>query len=487
MNVEGLCYKCMQFGNSGGVCSYCGAPAVVSQSVSNALPVGTILHGSYLLGSVLGAGGFGITYIALHIPSGRRVAVKEFLPVDFAARAPGGTQVQDVTRGQDFQRAKKSFLREARTIYQLRGYAGIVRVEKLFEENNTAYYVMEYLDGSDLKHVLRERGGRLSPEETGRLLAPVFDALAFIHTQGIVHRDISPDNIFICRDGTVKLIDFGAAYAAVRERSQSMQLFVKRGYAPVEQYMSAGQLGPWTDEYAFAATIYHCLTGVIPPDAPERNYQDALVPPSCCGVAIAPASEQALLTAMSVRAQDRYPSVAAFRSAYFGLTLPVRAAGNGGMAVASPVVAVRTPFVIRWRQFLTALASLFRSKAKTETALTQSGRTTEMRGKRLALMGVSGVYAGNVFPIGQQPVRFGREASNCSIIFPPGTPGVSRVHCEISNAYEQGGLLLQDLGASFGTHMVDGSVIAGGQSRLLHKGDGFAMGNEWFTVVETED
>ncbi len=472
MNLDGLCYKCMQFGNSGGVCTYCGSAAVGAQSVAYALPVGTILHGSYLIGSMLGAGGFGITYIALHLPTNRRVCVKEFLPTDFAMREPGKTHVTDNADNDGFARTKKSFLREARTIYQLRGYAGVVSVEKMFEENNTAYYVMEYLDGCDLKRYLKNAGGRLPVEELDRLLAPVFDSLSFIHSQGIVHRDISPDNIFVCRDGSVKLIDFGAAFAAARERSQSMALFVKRGYAPVEQYMTAGNTGPWTDEYAFACTIYHCLTGRVPPEAPERNYADALVPPSALGVDISPMTERALLQAMSVHAQDRFSTINAFRKAYYF---------NGFV----PVLAQKPTFSMRWRSFWDRVRGKLGIGPK--TAMTSPQPLLPQGSRRLALACVSGVFKGSLFPLAETAVCLGRDPVNCGIVFPPETLGVSRVHCAVCANPSSRLVTVQDLGSRFGTQIMNGTVLSSGQSGDLPVGTGFALGNEWFTVTEMED
>ena len=254
-----------------GVCKLCGGRADEEQPVPHALPRGTVLHGRYLVGAVLGAGGFGITYIALNIPDRRRVAIKEFLPVDAAAREAGGMAVRSLSRDPGvFPRARAQFLQEAQTIYRLRGYGGIVGVEKLFEENNTAYYCMEYLEGQDLRKRVLAAGGRLKIDETMRLASTVLDSLEYIHERGVIHRDVSPDNIILQPNGTLVLLDFGAARQMSISGEHSNTISVKHGYAPEEQYRTRGEQGPWTDVYALCATIYKLITGVTPPQALDR-------------------------------------------------------------------------------------------------------------------------------------------------------------------------------------------------------------------------
>lgn len=337
MDYEKLCLKCMREGVSGGVCAYCGTHAGFAQEPPFALPPGTVLHGRYLTGAVLGFGGFGITYIAADLQDGHRVAIKEYMPSGLSTRRPGDTALTSFSSAEDFRYGLNQFLEEARTIYNLRGDPHIISVEKLFEENQTAYYVMEFLEGRDLKKYLKENGGKLSFRETSRLLSPVFDALERVHGQGIVHRDVSPDNIFLCGSGAVKLIDFGAARASLQERSRSIDVILKRGYAPEEQYRSHGKQGPWTDIYALGCTFYHCITGRVPPESTQRLAEDDCAPPSRFCPDLSKSAEHVLLKAMSVKAENRYQTVGAFRQALEA------AASSANPGPTKPSVVTSTP------------------------------------------------------------------------------------------------------------------------------------------------
>ena len=332
--IDHICLKCMQPGLSGGVCGHCGTRSGFQQEPAFALPAGSILHGRYLVGAVLGNGGFGITYIGYDLKEDRRVAIKEFLPTGMANRYPGTTTVSVYHTSQEFQYGLKKFLEEARVIYKYRTHANIISVSALFEENNTAYYVMEYLEGCDLKQYLNQKGGVLPFEETLRLLLPVFDALTAIHKDGLIHRDISPDNIYICSNRQVKLLDFGAARVALMEKSKSLSVILKRGYAPAEQYQTNGNQGPWTDVYALGATFYRCITGKLPPEATERLMTDTLVPPGHLLKDVPPAANEALLRALAVKAGNRLQNAAQFKAA---LTQPQHSAGGGDIQRNIPI------------------------------------------------------------------------------------------------------------------------------------------------------
>ncbi len=314
-DIEHICLKCMQPGLTGGICGHCGTKADFTQEPAFALPAGSILHGRYLVGAVLGNGGFGITYIGYDLKEDRRVAIKEYLPNGMASRYPGTTTVSVYHTSQEFHYGLNKFLEEARVIYKYGAHSNIISVYALFEENNTAYYVMEYLEGCDLKRYLAKRGGILPYEEALRLLLPVFDALETIHKDGLIHRDISPDNIYVCGNRQVKLLDFGAARVALMERSKSLSVILKRGYAPPEQYQTNGNQGPWTDVYALAATLYQCVTGKLPPEATERLMTDTLIPPSRLAQGLPPAANEAMLRALSVKAVNRYQSAGQFKAA----------------------------------------------------------------------------------------------------------------------------------------------------------------------------
>ena len=280
-----------------------------------ALPVGTVLAGQYVIEKVLGEGGFGITYYAKDHKSGGGVAIKEYFPDSMATRTQSAVVPYTGDRGDNYEYGKECFLQEAETLAQFIGNENIVRIYSFFEENGTAYYVMDYVEGMSLDAYITNKGGKLSFEETLRILAPVIEALSLVHSRGIIHRDVTPDNIFITNEGTTKLLDFGAARYSLGDKSQSLDVILKHGFAPKEQYVRRGKQGPFTDVYALGATFYFALTGKRPPDSIERMDVDELIPPSSLGIDLPKEAEQALLMALSVQPADRFQSMQAFRSA----------------------------------------------------------------------------------------------------------------------------------------------------------------------------
>ncbi|MCR5576697.1 MAG: protein kinase [Oscillospiraceae bacterium] len=301
--------------NTSGACPFCGYDGRgQAGKYPVALHPGSILNGRYILGHVLGQGGFGITYIAWDDRMKERVAIKEYFPAEFAGRTGVSVQVYSGDRAESFAYGKAQFLEEAKTLAAFIGDSHIVRIYSYFEENGTAYFCMEYVDGLPLDKYMAAKGGRLSPAEANRLLLPLTESLAAVHAKGVVHRDIAPDNILVTSDGTAKLIDFGAARYSTGEKSKSLDVILKHGFAPYEQYMRRGRQGPWTDVYALGATWYYALTGKVPPEAVERRDEDTLVSPSALGVEIDTASEQALLKALAVTAPERFQSMGEFRS-----------------------------------------------------------------------------------------------------------------------------------------------------------------------------
>ena len=243
-----------------------------------ALPAGTELVGDYRIERVLGAGGFGITYLAQELALARDVTIKEYFPGDFAARVGSNDAVprsQDCAG--DYQWGLDRFIAEAQTLARF-DHRNIVRVYRYFRANNTGYMVLHFEEGQSLKGWLQ--GLRRAPRqyELDRILAPLLDALEVIHKSDYLHRDIAPDNIIIRRDGAPVLIDFGSARGDIARHSRTVSALVKPGYSPYEQYAEIGsQQGPWSDIYALAATLYHAVCGKRPPDAPSRIVKDELV------------------------------------------------------------------------------------------------------------------------------------------------------------------------------------------------------------------
>lgn len=291
-----------------------------NEKYPTALPQGTLMAGQYEIESVLGQGGFGITYKAKDHKTGKSVAVKEFFPTSMAARTTATTvSAFSGTCGENFTYGKSCFLQEAETLAQFIGDEHIVRVFSYFEENGTAYFVMEFIEGTSFDHYIRKHGGKLSYEEAEQIMLPVIDALAAVHAKGIIHRDVTPDNIYITEDGTVKLLDFGAARYSLGDQSRSLDVVLKHGYAPKEQYTRHGRQGPFTDVYSVGASFYFAVTGKRPPDSIDRMDEDGLIPPSSLA-RLAPEKEDAILKAMSVQPSERYQTMAEFHQALTNVT-----------------------------------------------------------------------------------------------------------------------------------------------------------------------
>ena len=313
-----LCDHCFaKLESETGACPSCGWDPSQPEPASSSLPAGTILLGKYAVGRVLGKGGFGVTYLAFDLTRAERVAIKEYMPDALSYRMPGTTLISTYLgeKEQNFHLGAEKFYEEASTLSRFSGNPNIIRVQEFFYENNTAYFVMEYIQGSDLKTCVAQNGGKLSERAVLSILWPLLGALEAVHAQGILHRDISPDNIFITDSGVVKLLDFGSARQVLGEQSKSLSVVLKPGFAPVEQYQTHGRQGEWTDVYALAATAYYCLTGRVPESAMDRVVEDTLEPPSALGADVSTAFEEVLLQAMSVRATGRIQNIPELRDA----------------------------------------------------------------------------------------------------------------------------------------------------------------------------
>ncbi len=320
------CSSCFAAKDKEGTCAYCGYDEQTKEVYPNALAPGTVLNRQYLIGKVLGQGGFGITYLGLDLHLDIKVAIKEYYPDGLVTRGTASTQltIYSGEKEQYFQYGADRFLEEAKILGKLQNTPNIVPVKAFFKENNTAYLVMDYIEGISFKQYLKKMNGKILYADAILLLAPIMEALEEVHKTGLLHRDISPDNIYITHKGESKLLDFGAARYTLGEHSKSLSVILKPGYAPEEQYRTKGKQGPWTDVYALAATLYNAITGQLPPDALDRLDLDEIKRPSELGVLIPRQSEAALMKALAVRASTRYQTVDEFRK---GL-LAVEAAEN---------------------------------------------------------------------------------------------------------------------------------------------------------------
>ena len=303
------CMKCMHPLAAGEtVCPECGRAYGSANAETFALKPGTILEGKYLVGEMLGQGGFGITYIGFDLLLEQKVAIKEYYPMStgMVSREGHSTVVwSSAMMGKTgTQKGFDSFLKEARKMAKLGGIPGVVGVKSVFIQNETAYIVMDFIEGETLLKKL-QKNGPMDFDSCVKLMTPIMQALAEVHEHGIIHRDISPDNIMVRPDGKLILLDLGAAKDLDIQGNdgsvQSSQMVAKHGFSPIEQYSKSGKVGPWTDIYAMAATIYYCCTGILPPPATDRTIDDTLA----CQPLLTQAQFDILADCMRMRPQDR--------------------------------------------------------------------------------------------------------------------------------------------------------------------------------------
>ena len=307
------CMKCMHPLTAGEtVCPECGRAYGSVNAESFALKPGTILEGKYLVGEMLGQGGFGITYIGFDLLLEQKVAIKEYYPMStgMVSRDGHSTVVwSSAMMGKTgTQKGFDSFLKEARKMAKLGGIPGVVGVKSVFIQNETAYIVMDFIEGETLLKKL-QKNGPMDFDSCVKLMTPIMQALSEVHEHGIIHRDISPDNIMVRPDGKLILLDLGAAKDLDIQGNdgsvQSSQMVAKHGFSPIEQYSKSGKVGPWTDIYAMAATIYYCCTGILPPPATDRTIDDTLA----CQPLLTQAQFDILADCMHMRPQDRPQSM----------------------------------------------------------------------------------------------------------------------------------------------------------------------------------
>ena len=305
------CPNCMRYNKDENVikCEYCNEPMNIQNNTFQ-LPVGTILAGRYYVGKVLGQGGFGITYVGCDLKINMKIAIKEYYPQGVVGRISTynlGLTVNTEIQKTIFAAQKDRFMEEARILAEFSSDIHIVRVSDIFEENNTAYIVMEYVEGVTLDNYCKQHG-KMSFDVIWNMFSPLVITLSEIHDKGLIHRDISPANIMLNKKAGIKLIDFGAARDFSMSDEKSLSIVLKHGYAPPEQYSGHGQ-GPWTDVYALCTTMYRAITGVVPMNSIERITDDSLKHPSDMGAVIKPEQEAVLMSGLAVKKEDRIQSM----------------------------------------------------------------------------------------------------------------------------------------------------------------------------------
>lgn len=312
IDLEKLCPGCMKhWEHPDKPCPHCGYPED-RLDYPDSLPVFSILAGKYLLGSPLGKGGFGITYIAMYLPDETIVAVKEFFPADLAVRDSDRETVvpQEEAKAVYFRTGMKSFAKEGQILSRLSFVPHIVHVREMLNANHTTYLIMEFVPGIPLKKYMKARNGPFTEKQALDMLHPILLSLDTIHKQNILHRDISPENLMVLPDHTLTLIDFGAARTFSRNDDDNLTVILKRGYAPEEQYHSNSRQGPWTDLYAICAVLYQMLTGILPQEASARAVEDHLTPISQIqGLQLSASTCRALEKGLQLDPMERYPDI----------------------------------------------------------------------------------------------------------------------------------------------------------------------------------
>jgi serine/threonine protein kinase len=527
MDINNICINCMENSMFNNICTKCNYNFDEEKSPGvGVLSYKTILKNRFLTGRVLGVGGFGITYLALDMENNQKIAIKEYMPRGLAIRdnTSKDIKIYNSSNRDIYFHGLNKFIDEANNLLCFRDHPGIVYVMNCFKENNTAYIIMEYLEGVTLKDFLKVKGSKISFDTTYKIMLPVLDALKEVHKTGILHRDISPDNIFITNKGQVKLLDFGAARYVIGQKSRNLSVILKAGYSPPEQYYSKGVQGSWTDIYASAATMYRCICGKMPEDAMQRLSEDNLELPRALGADILESQERVLLKAMSVNRKDRYQDVYELINAFNNcLSNTANNADNitstlnenrdinktlekddkekanytnekrsdtrvGSSIIINSVLAfllglsiiLKITDIISWTLFGIFVVSLFIIYLLAGANKTSDNKTftaTEYEPKNPYIKGLSGYYKDAEIPIINKRINLGRDINYCQIIFPLETKGISRRHCSISYIKEKNIFQIED-SSTFGTFLQNGRKIEKGQAVTIKPGDRIYLCNK---------
>ena len=435
------------------LCPLCGLDQEAERrrrSGSKALPIMYRLAGKYDLGRMLGAGGFGITYLARDITNGQLVAVKEFFPSEFCDRAGDGRVIPH--RSQEaFSKSVQHFYEEAKTLYALGQCPSVAGVEGFFRGNNTSYIVMEYVRGDSLKEFISKCGGRVPYNYAKHIIVQIALALSEIHASGIVHSDISPANILMEPSGDVKLVDFGASRSFLNKSGETRTVQVKPGFTPPEQYTgSTMQLGPWTDIYALACTFYRMVTGKVPPEAAARKSGETVTPIGVYVPEVEPRIEYTIARAMELEYQKRYRTADEFIADFTDYAVQDNS----------------TDFQdTDGTKFMDARENLLdRLKRAVKEAFGSADKTTRPE-SRAYIEVIEGMNRGArlVLEPGRQYL-IGRQEDMCDLVVSNNSV-ISRVHCAVRFDSAEGTVTLYDK-SSNGVTLGNGRSLCGGSAVL---------------------
>lgn len=425
--MQGMCPNCFS-ATAADVCRLCGYNGRKDENNLMRLPLFSILAGRYLVGRILGMGGFGITYLSKDLAQDSLCAIKEYMPAAFTAGRVGDMVMIQPEKIEVYSRGLERFILESKTLLKLTETDSVVKIHDCFIENNTAYIVMEYLDGINMNELRKTEKADEIQKEAYRMLLALSSAMITIHQIGILHRDISPDNIIITKEKKIKLIDFGSCKMYLTaEANKSASMFLKHGFSPIEQYSSGEKQGPWTDIYALAATYYYLASGLQVPDAPSRATGAALKSLYELDIGISRSVSDSISKALAVYGKDRYGSMKTFHDAVL--------AGD------------------------------------------DDRRREEFKGTadpvRISLFMMNGQQAGSRwFMNTDMDIKIGRLPDSCNIIVDD--PGVSRHHCTVWYDAAKKCFCLRDY-SSNGTYLAGGERLQKEKIYHLHNNDVFYL------------
>lgn len=481
------CPNCFAKLDHAEICPSCGFRTADLTDNPNVLPPFTFLNERYLLGRVLGQGGFGITYVAQDILNGTLCAVKEYLPVEYAKRSGKLVVLNETVSERVFEHGKQRFLEEAQTLFNLKTNPTVVQIRDFFAENNTAYLVMEFLDGINLKGKLNRSGGRIDPDFAKVILVTIASSLIEIHRKGILHRDISPENIFLTKSGEIKLIDFGSARSYVSsQKKNGLSVLLKPGFAPPEQYDSHGEQGPWTDVYALAATFYYVVSGQKLPDSLYRQRGEKIIPLAELVPAISVRTSKAIEKALELKVSRRYQNFNQFLNDLDidyhsdnasrdngkkkkeddglnpgknddienGITTEAEIPPSGEPSGLTP----RRETVRRKEKRHKRSFAFWRKKQEIPVVRVTRGRKHGMK-KELA--------SGEI-------VKIGRSVQQCQLALDYDS-NISRIHCLLKYSSKTGQFVLMDYSSNNGTFLQGGEKLEPDKSYYLNPGERFYL------------
>ncbi len=478
MGSKVICKRCNRGLIVNGKCPNCGFK-MDEKSVTNALPNGHHLNnGRYRIVRTLGEGGYGITYEALDLQKKKSVAVKEFFPTYVLQRSPNKIDTVCAVSNSEaaLAHARMRFNEEASLLLSLKNVKEIVNVYHSFEDNNTAYYTMELLQGMDMQKRLKAYG-RMSWQELSTIVIQIIRALYATHQVGFIHRDITPDNIFLLNDGTAQLIDFGNArrYRA----NQQLTAVVKDKFAPREQYIRTGKQGPWTDIYSLCVTIYYAMTGVLPKRATERVSEADVLPPLHTVTSVPIEVSRAIQIGMAAEESKRYQSITDFAYAMYPNQTILK---DMTRQFSAQKIGRKND------EKKESIGSFYQNQSvtmpvqrKLGNQRVSAGNTQSVKiGRTPTLVCTQGTMRGFRLNLPVEIVQTLGRGQGKSVQYLDGSVGVSRNQCSVL-LRANGVVYIKDDGSSYGTS-VNGHLLAPGVWKPLKSGDRIVFGREMFVL-----